>query len=576
MVDNAVKYVIPKYQREYIWNKENWEELLNDIDEGDGHFIGSIICVNRGADALQPELELVDGQQRLTTISLLFCAIYGLLKDRAPENNEELNLELGNLKFRLVKKGEPNVLRIELSSQNNNFEDYQSIISDIGVREFGEPLRYRANRRIYKCYKFFKSRLEEYDTEMLTSLLKKINGTYLVKIEVDSHSDAFMLFESLNNRGIPLSAIDLIKNKMLAELASKETVTMEDAFNKWKTIVDSLSDYVIQERFLRQYYNAFKCDKKIKINNIARATRSNLIKIYETLIEKDPEFIFNKLRDNAVIYRDLTQPDNAVGEKYIAIKKELNDLINVKAAPSYTLLMYLSSRSNDLPVSSLRSIVNFLVNYFIRRNITDFPGTRNLDQIFIDLINELEEDEDAQSITHTVKQFLSDSSRMSSKQIFKEKLSGDIYDLNVDATRFILSKIEETKRTRESDHDFWERDRSNKLIWTIEHIFPEGRNIPPSWVDMIASGDKEEARIIRDEYTHKLGNLTLTGFNQKLSNFDFMKKRDRKDTSGNYIGYKNRLFLNDDLRDKSTWTKEDITTRTKKLVALALRIFKID
>ncbi len=80
-VDNQLKYVIPKFQREYTWNRDNWEELINDITESDGvHFIGSIICINLATDTFSPELEVIDGQQRLTTISLLFCAIYKLFE----------------------------------------------------------------------------------------------------------------------------------------------------------------------------------------------------------------------------------------------------------------------------------------------------------------------------------------------------------------------------------------------------------------------------------------------------------------------------------------------------------------
>ena len=77
--DNNIKYIIPKYQRDYIWGKDNWNDLLDDIEEAsDSHFIGSIICINKGA-AHYPVLEVVDGQQRLTTISLIYCAIYKLL-----------------------------------------------------------------------------------------------------------------------------------------------------------------------------------------------------------------------------------------------------------------------------------------------------------------------------------------------------------------------------------------------------------------------------------------------------------------------------------------------------------------
>jgi hypothetical protein len=87
-------------------------------------------------------------------------------------------------------------------------------------------------------------------------------------------------------------------------------------------------------------------------------------------------------------------------------------------------------------------------------------------------------------------------------------LAGDIYD-NPEATRFVLTKIEESHFTRENKLNFWERDNNNNLVWTIEHIFPKGENIPDSWVEAVADGDKEKAKLLQDQWVHKLGNLTL-------------------------------------------------------------------
>jgi uncharacterized protein with ParB-like and HNH nuclease domain len=138
--DNKTKYIIPKFQREYIWNKDNWEELLNDVLESDGnHFIGSIICINKGTDTFNPELELIDGQQRLTTISLVFSAIYQLLKDKIKDNDDELKSELTNLKWSLTLKHNKN-LRIELSYQTNNHQDYQAVLSEIFFKNEGAKM----------------------------------------------------------------------------------------------------------------------------------------------------------------------------------------------------------------------------------------------------------------------------------------------------------------------------------------------------------------------------------------------------------------------------------------------------
>lgn len=454
-VDGQVKYIIPKFQREYTWNKDNWEELINDIQDSDGnHFIGSIICIqNPGTDTYNPELELIDGQQRLTTISLLFCAIYKLLKSKAPNDDDDIRSELTNLKWKLIQR-RTNNLKLELSRQNNNFNDYKSILSEIEIIEFANHANNKGNRKIFKCFRYFCNKLEEKTVEDLIELIEKINNTLLVKIEVDSHSDAFMLFESLNNRGVPLSAIDLIKNKILAKLENEEDLPADDAFDKWNIIINNLPDYSIQERFLRQYYNAFKCKRDlIKVGSFTKATKSNLIKIFETLIDERPKYIFDELIEKSLIYRNLISPEYAEDTIFLNLKKDLIDLANVKAAPSYTLLLYLFSRNDKLDIAFYKDIINYLVKYFVRRNITDFPNTRNLDQIFMDLIEKIEIEGGFVGADFIIK-FLNNKERISSLSIFEEKLRGDIYESNVDATRFILSKIEEKNSTKENRLDF--------------------------------------------------------------------------------------------------------------------------
>ncbi len=562
-----VKYVIPKYQREYIWTKENWEELLNDISESEeGHFIGSIICIKKeGIDTLQTqELEIVDGQQRLTTISLLFCSIYKLLKEKAETKDDEFQNEL--LKYSIIQRRNQTDFKIELSEQNNNFSDYKSILAELEIIVFNRNVRNQGKRRIYKTFRYFENKLKDYRVEELRDLLLKINEIILVKIEVNSHSDAFILFESLNNRGVPLSATDLIKNKMLASL-ERVGVPIDNSFNRWNEIIGNLPEYPIQERFLRQFYNAFKHKKEIKVEGITKATKSNLIKIYEMLIDKNAKFIFEELYQKSKIYSNLIENKNLNN-----LSNELRDLINVQASPAYIFLLYLfsSERRED---KFYKDVLNFLVKYFTRRNLTDFPNTRNLDKIFTDLIEEFESNKNFSF--NDVIDFFSRKDRIEKDEVFTEKLNDDIYENNIEMARFILSKIEETQSmTRERFTDFWERDNSSKLIWTIEHILPEGANLPPSWIDMIAQGDSEKAKGIQEKFVHKLGNLTLTAYNPNLSNFDFITKKDRKDNQGKDIGYKNGLYLNKELENKNEWTEKDIEERTQKLVNLALEIFK--
>lgn len=582
-IDTNIKYFVPKYQREYIWGKDNWEELLNDIEESEGdYFIGSMICINDNKDALeQINLEVVDGQQRLTTISLLFCAIYQLINKKPKEELEETEKnkvinELMNLQYRLIQKQIKNDTKINLSEQNNNFSDYKSILNEIGIYEYSGHLKYKGVRMIYKAFKYYLNRLENYRVEDLLKLLVMINKVMLVKIEVSSNSDAFNLFESLNNRGIPLSAIDLIKNKILSEF-DKQKKSLDAPFNKWKIILQNLEDYSTQERFLRHYYNAFKNDNKVKIENIPKALRSNIIKIYENLVERDLDYIFEELFTKSWAYSALINNNSIEKEEIFSnLSNELSDLEHIKAAPSYILLLFLFSLTPRLDETFYRKVINFLVNYFVRRNLTDFPNTRNLDQIFIELVEELSYDKRRITFEY-ISNFMVRKDRIAPEQLFNEKLNDDIYEINIDVTRFILSQIEKNKRsTKEKFVDFWARDKSGKLIWTIEHILPEGQNLPQGWINMIAEGDKSKSRKIQNEFVHKLGNLTLTGYNSNLSNFDFEKKKDRLDSKEQFIGYKNGLFLNDDLRNKNIWNEIDIKNRTEKLKQIALEIFNIE
>jgi len=571
--EKEIKYVIPRYQREYAWKKEQVGELLDDLDENQkGYFLGTILCINRTTDALEGgTLEIIDGQQRLTTLSLLYAAIYKRYSEMN-YNDEDFMTERVNLKRKLVTKS--NKIRLILSDQNSNFEDYKAILNEIGIYKdptFKKPANL-GNRRLYRTYNYILKWLSKMSDEKIRQFLDKVNSAVVVKIEVSNYSDAHTLFESLNNRGLPLSAMDLIKNKLLSEIdkrynINQSNISMDNAFELWKRITENIEDCNLQERFLRQYYNAFRYDNKVKIKNYPRATKSVLIKLYEQLIEKDPEFILNELVTKSRIYNRFISPDPDD-----ELSQDLLDLLHVGAAPSYTLLLYLFSKYDD--VSFLKETVKFLVKYFVRRNITDFPATRDLDRIFISLVDACE-NRGKVDVSFIVS-YLTKPERFADVETFKNKLLGDIYIDNTAMTRFILCKIEEHHMTKETWKDLWIRDKNNKYVWTIEHIFPEGPNIPEEWIQMIANGDKKKAKELQEKCVHKIGNLTLTAYNKNLSNFSFIKKRDRKDENGNYIGYKNGLYLNKELAKKNRWTVLDIEERTKKLVKEALELFTIE
>ena len=210
----------------------------------------------------------------------------------------------------------------------------------------------------------------------------------------------------------------------------------------------------------------------------------------------------------------------------------------------------------------------------MRRSLTDQPPTRDLARNAISLIEALRK-KPTEDVLETIRQEFQKQGWIAPDTLFRAKLEGNLYEENVDATRFVLCRMEESHQTKEKFTDLWKRDSSGDYIWTVEHIFPQGPNIPESWAKMIAGGDEAKAKEYREQHVHRLGNLTITGYNSKLGNKSFTEKRDRKDAAGKLVGYKNGLHLNAELREGDSWTVPDIEARTKILVDEAMTLFSI-
>lgn len=590
--DGNFYYTIPKYQREYTWSYREWEALYDDISENnDEYFIGSIICIPLG-DAINPYLEVIDGQQRLTTISLFLTAIYTRLKEHREDLSEDDEDVLPSLRKSLKSKNSPNEMKLVPQIQNFNKDDFDHLMNDTGLRKASAPKHpYYPMRKIARCYTYFLKRI---DKEMegvdgsdavnfLLGKYNKVKQAMLVKIEVSTHSDAYVLFESLNNRGTPLTAIDLMKNLIMAR-AESNNLTIDDCFNRWQMLLGNLSDdYGIQERFFRQYYNAFKhrLNEPFQSDNDRKkdplgimATRSNLLNIFESLINKDLSLFLDDILCCGQIYSWLILQDSTE----TVYRKALEDLDHIQGAPSYLLLMYLMRNKKELAITEeqINKLIRLLAKYFVRRNITDYPNTRDLTHIFMEIISKIEESNTVgNAVMALIVDVLSTPTNCASNDQFRRSLEGDVYKDNVGATRYILCKLAESAMTQETWTDLWRRTDKKVFVWTIEHIFPEGENIPQCWVDMIAGGDRQLANKYLEEYTHKIGNLTITGYNSTLGNKSFNEKRDRKSKDGQrFIGYKNGLEINREIATKDEWKIEDIKTRTTALVDELMKVYE--
>ncbi len=593
-------YRIPKYQREYTWGINDWDALFNDVTDNEhGYFLGSYICVNSGS-LNGTILEVIDGQQRFSTLMLLLTALYEKLSEHKDDMDDDDRNDLANLRSELANKKQTFAAngkkkteykqRLFLQKQNMNDEDFSYILYENGIitDQKTKPLNF-GNRRIAKAYRHFGKLIEDEVVEIrnenpnitdvgaLFGIVRKFETAVLVGIEVDTNKDAYMLFESLNHRGVPLSALDLIKNTLIAQ--AEDASDADNSYDKWKYILNCVGqdDYSVQERFFRQYYNAFreelnepypKTDKRYYLGYLA--TRTTLLDIYEKMIKDDYKRFLDDLSEKAERYSVIVNNSDETHE----YTDTLLDLSRISGAPSYILLLYLMSNQNVLNLTDkdLNEIVKVLITFFVRRNVTDVPNTRKLTQLFMDIIAEVKL-LNGSNIVQVVRERLQAVS--ASDDAFEEKLRGPVYDENPEAARFVLCSIEAQHQTKEIYSDLWSRDNNKKYVWTIEHIFPEGENVPAPWVQMIAGGDIALAKQHRANYVHTIGNLTITGYNQNLSNMSFEQKRDRtsKDKTKE-IGYKNGLYLNKGVVNQSEWTVDKIKSRTDELVKILMDMYK--
>ncbi|MBO4236826.1 DUF262 domain-containing protein [Pseudonocardia alni] len=576
-VDSNVVYRVPAYQRGYSWGKTNWEALFTDLVESTGpHFLGTIITVDVTKDVVKRTvLELVDGQQRATTLTLLLAAVHAELSEHRDGLDDDDRNDLINLGRRVVTRdGEP---RVTPQIQDSNLDDYRHSLRQAGFKL--DPARAPAsygNRRIAKCFRYFRSAIRTLaENEKISApdaarrVLDAAQQAILVKIEVESFADAFVLFGSLNNRGTPLTPVDLIKTHLLSRAHQSATVDVDDAFAMWTEMLTHLGDhYPTQERFLRHFYNAFKAELPT-VTNAPVATRSKLFGIYEKLFDGAVIDRVEALLDASRLYSRiicLTAVDSPT-----ELDRAFRRLLHIQGTPSYVLLLWLLTKRDALALTDahLVKITDRLTAFFVRRNLTGTPQTYALPALFMTVVDKIAGSSGTEVVS-VVSEILATVS--ASDDEFRRRLNDSIYDENTDVARFILATLSEDAMTEETSIDLWAQENGH-FKFTIEHILPQGANLPSGWIDML--GGPEAAALAQHEHRHRLGNLTLTAYNSTLGNKSFPEKRDRTDARGRRIGYRNGLALNADLASRDDWTVEAIESRTGALAQQVIERFPL-
>jgi len=560
-------YIIPTYQRVYSWKTDHCAELLNDIIENDsGYFIGSIIWI-------KDTHEIIDGQQRLTSLNLLLLAILHKLNS-FPEDRD-LIIEKADVEKMIVNKGKN---RLVPQNQGKNKEDFEYLIlSNCLKQPCAKPNNF-GNRRVGKNYSFFEETIANYSLEETEELFNKIKSLTFISAQVDDVQTAFTLFETMNNRGMELSAIDLIKNSYI----SKTNDTKE-----WENLVSILGNENNQEQFLRNNYNAFRKEynkirdvvtEDTKYDLAAKATKSNVIKIYSLLVDREDFMDFLKL--NAKYNSLLTGEENPQIEINEKIKEYFKKFRTANATSAFMLLLYLLRNQTPFGITEdqMINLLDLILRFFIRRNLTNKPSTGALPQILMNIIaeiNKMAKPKFGEIRNIILTEFVSKSS---SDATVTEVLNGDIYETNRDMARYLLCSLCSFDDNNERRFiDLWEKDENNRYIWTIEHILPEGNkdasNIPQCWIDMIKNENMEYNNLSNErvidmvrKYRHKIGNLTMTGYNSNLGNKSFDIKKNSVDKKKNPIGFNNGLSLNDYVYNQNAWYIGNIKERTKMIV----------
>lgn len=554
LLNTSRQFIVPIFQRNYSWQKSQYEQLWFDIlraskfKEKQNHFIGSIVYIDMGTPAGRPQqLLLIDGQQRLTTISILLCAI----KDYVQKFNLETKLiNLAKIKNQfLYNSDEIDEDRYKLLLNVQDKKTYIKLI-DNTIFTVNKPA---AN--IIKCYEFFYERIEDFIKQdgQIDEIYAGIFKLSLVSISLDKDSDnPQMIFESMNSTGKDLSQTDLLRNYLLMDLTPEKQTRlyktywkpMEELFGEdiYKNDVNKF-DYFIRDFLTLKSDTGYICKINNVYENFKRYYLDNNCEKFAVL--KD---LFTYAKYYACI--DLLQEDDNELKLYWQEFKKLDSHV----VYPFLLKLYDDYSRQILIKEDFKKILQVVISYLWRRAICEIP-TNSLSKTFATLYQAVDKEDYVNSI---IKAFVFKSSykRFPSDYEVREKLqTKDIYHFRL--RKYLLEALENYYHKEPID--------LNTANYTIEHIMPQNIEHNLSWQQMLG----EDWQEVHSLYLHSLGNLTITGYNAEMSNKSFWEKVNGKS------GFKHsHLKLNESIAQCDVWNKKAIQRRTNILTDIILKIWK--
>lgn len=546
---NKTQFVIPVYQRNYDWSTSQCKQLLDDILEVgtskkmNAHFIGSVVYVHDDVytSSRIKELTIIDGQQRLTTLTLIYLALYRLAIEM---KNEALVNEISETY--LINKFAPEEEKLKLRPTENNDRAIKYLLRSDTDEEFTDF------SKVIDNFNYFNSRITEENFEFVLNGLSKL---MFVEISLDREKDdPQRIFESLNSTGLELSQADLIRNYILMGLNRRD---QNKIYNNYWEIIEKLAK---DESLNTSKVSDFIRDYLTLVNNKI----PNKNKVYLEFKAKFPTTNLDELEKNLLpiksivkYYNKLLNPKNE-SDKDIRLQLEYINRLEINVAYPFLMKVYEDYSENLIDKATFINLLDFIQSFTWRRFIVGLP-TNALNKIFMTLYEKIDREDYLISLQKWLLQRPGSQRFPKNKEVIESLKLKDVYNIKSKNRTYLLERLENFENKEPVIID------GNTDI-TIEHIFPQ--NPDPKWkVDL----GTDEYNLVKETYLNTIGNLTLSGNNGKLGNKPFIYKRDLEKA-----GYKDsRLWLNKYLSILDKWDKTEIERRFDLLAERFLNIWKI-
>lgn len=545
-----VQFVIPVYQRNYDWEIGHCKQLLTDIinveQENRGtHFIGSIVFIYEGAYSTNEvrELVIIDGQQRLTTINILYVALYRFAKEKGMEKEAEMlyNMYLVNQYVELDSS------KLKLKQTDTNSMAFNAILE-------GNEKGFDTYSNVIENYSYFSSQINDSNFETIKNGLKRL---IFVEISLErDKDDPQRIFESLNSTGLDLSQSDLIRNYILMDLQPKE---QQKVFNSiWNPIEENARDLIKQKSLVSAYIRDYLTLKSKKIPNKSKVYQE----FKNNYTDKKSEDYMNELESIKALslhYKMFVNP-HTVNDSQIRQELEYINRLEINVAYPFLLQVFEDWDNDIIDKSVLLQVIKLVQNYAWRRFIVGLP-TNALNKIFMTLYSEIDTEEYFESLAIALLSKKGNSRFPNDDDVASSLADKDLYNIKAKNRNYLFELLENFNNREYVD--------TSREDITVEHIFPQKPN-----EDWVHSLKEDEFLLFREKHVNTIANLTLSGNNGSLGNKAFSDKK-KMNSNGGEQGYiYSRLWLNDYLKTIDTWNISNYEARLKIISTRFLNIWQ--